>query len=109
MSVHHTGAGRRPNGRGRRSPAGPLLPGDGPLSRVPPVAVFALVVVVFAAGVVVGGVVGAALLGVLALGVVALLAVTWARMTAAERAGRVVVLGVLVAVAVTLVVRGGGA
>lgn len=107
MSVNDTGAGRRPGRRGRRDPSRPLLPGDGPLARIPPVAAFAVVVVVFAAAVIVGGVVGAALLGVLALGVVVLLAATWPHLTATDRIGRVLVLAVLVAVAVGLVVRGG--
>lgn len=49
------------------------------------------------------GVLGAALLGVLALGVGALLAGTWHALSAPARVGRVVVLGVLVAVAVSMV------
>lgn len=90
--------------RGRGQPfaarRGRLLPGEGPLARVPAVAAFAVVVVVFAAGVVLGGLLGAALLGVLAVGVAVLLATTWHRLVPAERLGRVLVLAVLVAVAV---------
>jgi hypothetical protein len=87
---------------GRR---GRILPGDGPLARVPAVAVFAVVVVVFAVAVVVGGPVGALLLGLLALGVAALLAATWPRLTPGERLVRVLCLVVLVAIAVGLVAR----
>jgi hypothetical protein len=82
-----------------------MVPGDGPLARVPPVAVFAVVVVVFAAGVILGGLPGAVLLGLLALGVAVLLATTWPRLIPAERASRVLVLAVLVAIVVGLVVR----
>ena len=82
-----------------------MVPGEGPLARVPPVAVFAVVVVVFAAGVILGGLPGAVLLGLLALGVAVLLATTWPRLTPAERAVRVLTLAVLVAIAVGLVVR----
>lgn len=100
-------SGRGPGGA--RSPftgrRGRAVPGDGPLSRVPAVAVFAVVVVVFAVGVIVGGLVGAVLLGALALGVAGLLAATWPRLGAGERAVRVLVLVVLVAIAVGLVLR----
>jgi predicted neutral ceramidase superfamily lipid hydrolase len=77
-----------------------MLPGEGPLARVPAVAVFVVVAALFAAGVLVGGVVGAVLLGVLALGVAALLAATWPRLSTGERAVRVLCLVVLVAIAV---------
>jgi hypothetical protein len=87
---------------GRR---GRAVPGDGPLARVPAVAVFAVVVVVFAAGVIVGGPTGAVLLGLLAVGVAGLLAATWRRLGPGERAVRLLVLVVLVAIAVGLVVR----
>ncbi|TDQ53966.1 hypothetical protein EV188_106112 [Actinomycetospora succinea] len=100
-------SGRGP-GQGRSLFAGKrgrAVPGDGPLARVPAVAVFAVVVVVFAAGVILGGVLGAALLGVLALGVAALLVATWPRLGPGERAVRLLVLVVLVAIAVGLVVR----
>ncbi|GGM82924.1 hypothetical protein GCM10012275_61850 [Longimycelium tulufanense] len=83
----------------RRSTRSPLLPGDGPLSRVPAVVAFLVVLGLFLAGVWVRGVVGAALLGVLALLVVGLLAATWHRLRPAERAVRLVVLLVLLGVA----------
>ena len=95
------GPGRSPFA-GRR---GRAVPGDGPLARVPAVAVFAVVVVVFAAGVLVGGAIGAVLLGLLALGVAGLLAATWPRLGPGERAVRLLVLVVLVALAVGLVLR----
>lgn len=101
MSGRGAGRPRQPFA-GRR---GRLLPGDGPLARVPAVAVFLVVVVVFAVGVVVGGTVGALLLGLLALGVAALLAVTWARLSPAERVVRVLCLAALAAIAVGLATR----
>jgi hypothetical protein len=79
------------------------VPGDGPLARVPPAAAFLAVAAIFAIGVLVGGAVGAALLAVLALLIAALLAVAWPRLTPAERALRVVVLLVLLAIALSLV------
>ena len=97
--------GSVPRGRTRGARRRALLPGDGPLARVSPVLAFAVVVAVFAAGVIVGGVVGALLLGVLALGVAGLLAATWPRLVPAERLGRVLVLAVLVGLAITLALR----
>ena len=79
-----------------------LLEGDGPLSRVPPVAVFLLVAAVFVVGIVIGGTTGALLLGVLAAGIAVLLAVTWHALSPGERAGRVFILAVLAAVAVSV-------
>ncbi|MGM1063846.1 hypothetical protein [Saccharothrix sp. Mg75] len=79
-----------------------LIPGAGPLSRVPAPAVFLLVLAVFGLGVWLGGVVGAALLGALALGVAALLAATWSTLPPAGRVLRVVVLGVLVLIAASV-------
>lgn len=73
-----------------------------PLRKVTPLAVFLAVAAVFTAGVLIGGVAGAVLLGVLAVGVGLLLAATWPRLGPAERAVRVVVLLVLVAVAVSV-------
>jgi hypothetical protein len=89
--------------RERRSLKAKLVVGDGPLSRVPPAAVFLVVAAVFVVGVLVGGVVGALLLGLLAAGVAVLLAVTWEVLAPSQRFGRVLVLGVLVAVAVSVV------
>jgi hypothetical protein len=79
-----------------------LTPGDGPLARVPPLAVFLVVAVVFAAGVLIGGAVGAGVLLTLAVLVGALLAVTWPRLAPTERALRVLVLLVLLAIAISL-------
>jgi energy-coupling factor transporter transmembrane protein EcfT len=81
---------------------GQLVPGDGPLARVHPIAAFAAVAAVFAVGVLVGGPLGVGLLLVLAAGVGLLLAVTWRRLLPAERALRLVALLVLIAIAVTL-------
>lgn len=79
-----------------------LVDGEGPLSRIPPLAAFLVVTAVFVAGVVVGGPFGALLLGLLAAGVVVLLAVTWGSLAPGQRFGRVLILGVLVAVAVSV-------
>lgn len=77
-----------------------LVPGDGPLARVPPGAAFVGVVAVFALGVWLGGVPGALVLGLLAAAVGLLLAAAWPRLTAPERTVRAGVLLVLVAIAV---------
>lgn len=82
-----------------------MVPGTGPLARVPAVAAFVAVIAVFVAGVLLGGFVGAVLLGLLALAVALLLATTWTRLSPAERTGRVLALGLLVAVAVLQVGR----
>ncbi|WP_367131212.1 DUF6703 family protein [Saccharothrix sp. HUAS TT1] len=79
-----------------------LIPGSGPLSRVPAPAAFLLVLALFVAGVWVQGAVGALLLGVLALGVGALLAVTWPLLTPSARLLRVLVLAVLVLITVSV-------
>ena len=89
--------------RARRSTKAKLVEGDGPLSRVPPAAVFLVVAAVFVVGVLVRGVPGAVLLGVLAAAVAVLLAVTWSALAPAQRFGRVLILGVLIAVAVSVV------
>ena len=108
VSVQDTGGSRRrAGGRGRRDLSAPLLPGRGPLASMPPIAVFLVVIAMIAVAVIVGGVVGAVLLGLLALGVVALLAATWSRLRPTDRAGRIVVLVVLVLVAVGMLTHGG--
>ena len=98
-----------PEGRTPRGPRavrrGPLLPGRGPLAGVRPVVAFLGVLAVFVVAVVLGGAVGALLLGLLAVGVATLLATTWPRLSAAERAGRGLVLALLVAVALAQVLR----
>ncbi|WP_433782361.1 DUF6703 family protein [Actinomycetospora sp. CA-101289] len=100
MTDRGPGRARPPFARRR----GRMLPGEGPLARVPAVVVFVVVAAVFAAGVLLGGTVGAVLLGLLALGVAALLAATWPRLSPGERAVRVLCLVVLVAIAVGQVV-----
>lgn len=96
-----------PRGRTRAGRRAAMVPGDGPLARVPAVVAFAVVTAVFAAGVLIGGLVGTVLLGLLAAGVAVLLAVTWPRLSPAERVGRLLVLGVLVAVAIGLTTGAG--
>lgn len=85
---------------GRKNMRAPLLPGQGPLARARPLAVFVVVIGLFAAGVLVSGVVGALLLGLLAAGVVVLLATTWRVLGPTERVLRLVVLAILVTVAI---------
>ncbi|MEV6604863.1 hypothetical protein [Kutzneria sp. NPDC051319] len=95
--------GQQPGrGRGRRDLKTPLLPGNGPLARVPAAAVFGLVLVLFVVGVVVRGPVGAGLLGALALIVLGLLGATWRVLSPADRALRVLVAVILVAVLVSV-------
>ena len=88
--------------RARRSTKAKLIEGNGPLSRVTPLAAFLLVAVVFVVGILVGGAIGALVLGALAAGIAVLLAVTWQALSPSERAGRVFILAVLVAVAVSV-------
>jgi hypothetical protein len=88
--------------RGRRSSRTPLLAGNGPLAKVPPAVAFLAVVAVFVVAVILRGAPGAALLGLLALAVGVLLAATWRVLPTPARAGRVAVLAVLVAVAVSM-------
>lgn len=76
-----------------------LIPGEGPLSAVPPIAAFLVVAALFAAGVLVGGVTGAVLLGLLAVLVGLLLAAAWPRLAPRDRALRLVVLLAVVAIA----------
>lgn len=80
-----------------------MSPGNGnPLNTVPPLAAFVAVTAVFAAGVLIGGIVGALVLGALAVLVATLLAASWPRLRPPERALRVVVLIVLVAIAISV-------
>ncbi len=95
---------RAPRRRSRAERRAPLLPGEGPLARVPALVAFLGVLVVFVVAVFLGGV-GAVLLGVLALGVAGLLAATWGGLSPAERGGRALVLAALVAVALAQVLR----
>ncbi|ONI76906.1 hypothetical protein ALI144C_32785 [Actinosynnema sp. ALI-1.44] len=77
-----------------------LIAGDGPLARVRPIAVFVVVIALFLTGVLVSGLIGAVLLGLLAAGVGVLLATTWSVLRPNERLLRVLVLGILIAVAI---------
>jgi hypothetical protein len=79
-----------------------LLPGRGPLAKVPPAAVFLLILVLFGLAIWLRGVAGAGLLGLLGLGVLGLLAGTWRVLTPAARALRVFVVIILFAVAITM-------
>lgn len=88
--------------KSRRSTKARLLSGDGPLANVRPVAAFAVVIALFVVGVLVRGALGAALLGLLVLGVAVLLAGTWRVLSVPARAGRILVLAVLVAIAVSV-------
>lgn len=80
-----------------------LIPGRGPLAKVPAPVMFLLVLALFGVGVWVRGPVGATLLGVLVVGVATLLAVTWRYLEPSARVLRVLVLGVLVLVTLSLV------
>lgn len=84
------------------NPKRTLIPGRGPLARVPPIAAFLLVATLFALGVWLRGPLGATLLGVLGVGVLALLAVTWRLLPTGARVLRVVVVIVLLAIAISV-------
>jgi hypothetical protein len=79
-----------------------LIPGDGPLAKVPGTVAFLLVIGLFAAGVLVRGVLGAAFLAVLLVGVSVLLAATWKVLAPAGRVLRVLVVLLLAAVAISV-------
>ena len=88
--------------RRRADSRAPLLAGNGPLAKVPPLAAFVVVIIVFGVAIWLRGPVGAALLGVLGLGVLGLLAATWQVLRPAERVLRVIVVAILAAVAISL-------
>lgn len=92
--------------RDKRARRAPLLAGDGPLAKVPPVVAFLAVIAIFVAAIVVRGALGAVLLGVLALGVTVLLVGTWRALTESQRLARVLVLALLVAAAITMLYTG---
>jgi hypothetical protein len=71
---------------------------------VSPVAAFALVMGLFLVAVLVRGILGAVLLALLAAGVGALLATTWRVLAPPARTGRLLILGALVAIAVSMIV-----
>lgn len=79
-----------------------LIPGDGPLAKVPGTVAFLLVIGLFAAGVLIRGVVGAIFLCVLLAGVSVLLAATWKVLAPAGRVLRIVVLLLLVGVTISV-------
>jgi hypothetical protein len=58
---------------------------------------------VFVTGVLVRGIPGALLLGLLAAGIAVMLAATWDAIAAGQRLGRLLVLGLLIIVAVSVV------
>ena len=74
------------------------------MNTVPPLAAFVAVTAVFAVGVLVGGIAGALVLGALAVLAAMLLVASWSRLRPPERALRLVVLLVLVAVAISVAV-----
>lgn len=80
----------------------PMIAGSGPLAKVPPLAAFLAVIVVFGVAVWLRGAVGALLLGLLGLGVLGLLAATWQALRPADRLLRVLVVLILAGVAVSL-------
>ena len=88
--------------RQRVNTRAPIVAGNGPLAKVPPLAAFLVVLVVFGVAVWLRGVVGAVLLGALGVGMLAMLAVTWQTLKPADRVLRVVVILVLAGVAVSL-------
>ncbi len=94
-------ARRSVTGRGVNRRA-PMIAGNGPLKKVPPVAAFFGVLVVFGIAVWLRGTVGAVLLGALGLGVLGMLAATWQTLRPADRVLRVIVVLILAGVAVSL-------
>jgi hypothetical protein len=93
---------RRPTRQSRRAP---LIGGRGPLTKVPPLAAFVLVVVLFGLGVWLRGAVGATLLAVLDIGVLILLAGTWRALSSSARVMRLVVVAILLAVEASVLFR----
>ncbi|HEX4222547.1 MAG TPA: hypothetical protein VHZ97_09320 [Pseudonocardiaceae bacterium] len=93
---------RRPTRQSRRAP---LIGGRGPLTKVPPMAAFLLVVVLFGLGVWLRGAVGATLLVVLDIGVLLLLAGTWRALSSSARVMRLVVVAILLAVEASVLFR----
>lgn len=73
-----------------------------PLSKMPPAAAFVAVAAVFATGILVGGPTGAVVLGILAVLVGLLLVASWPRLRPPERALRLIVLLMLIAVAISV-------
>jgi hypothetical protein len=93
---------RRPTRRDRRAP---LIGGRGPLTKVPPIAAFVVVIVLFGLGVWLRGPIGATLLAVLDVGMLVLLAATWRALSSSARVMRVVVFALLLAVEASVLFR----
>lgn len=93
---------RRPTRQSRRAP---LIGGTGPLTKVPPIAAFLLVIVLFGLGVWLRGALGATLLAILDIGVIVLLVATWRALSSSARLMRVLVLVLLVAVEASVLLR----
>ena len=92
----------RPTRQSRRAP---LIGGRGPLTKVPPIAGFVLVIVLFGLGVWLRGTIGAILLGVLDIGVLVLLVGTWRALSSSARLMRLVVVAILLAVEASILFR----
>jgi hypothetical protein len=88
-----------------QDPKRTLLPGSGPLARIPAAAVFIVVLGLFVAGIWIGGTVGAVLLGTLILAAGGLLVSTWRLLTPGARVLRIVVLLILVLITLELVLK----
>ncbi|HJP73476.1 MAG TPA: hypothetical protein VJ914_04360 [Pseudonocardiaceae bacterium] len=93
---------RRPTRQSRRAP---LIGGRGPLTKVPPIAAFLVVIVLFGLGVWLRGALGATLLAILDIGVIVLLVATWRALSSSARLMRVLVLVLLVAVEASVLFR----
>jgi hypothetical protein len=93
---------RRPTRTDRRAP---LIGGRGALTKVPPLAAFVVVIVLFGLGVWLRGAIGAALLAILDVGVLILLAGTWRALSSSARVMRLVVVALLVAVEASVLFR----
>jgi len=93
---------RRPT---RRSYRAPLIAGRGPLAKLPPLAAFVAVIVLFGLGVWLRGVIGATLMAVLDIGVLTLLAGTWRALGSSARVMRVVIVIILLAVEASVLLR----
>ncbi|HEY4022150.1 MAG TPA: hypothetical protein VGM75_25915 [Pseudonocardiaceae bacterium] len=93
---------RRPTRQSRRAP---LIGGRGPLTKLPPLAAFVVVVVLFGLGVWLRGAIGATLLAVLDIGVLILLIGTWRALSSSARVMRLVVVAILLAVEASVLFR----
>ena len=92
----------RPTRQSRRAP---LIGGRGPLTKVPPIAAFLLVIVLFGLGAWLRGTIGTVLLAVLDVGVLVLLIGTWRALSSSARVMRLVVVAILLAVEASILYR----